>query len=400
MPNQGWIDYLVVKPTHQGTTEARLDNLIVQPTHQGTTEARLDALAIQPTHQGTTEARLDALNVFVVYTILPPTAIVPDILGVIGSPTQFDGSGSLNAVSYLWTVLSVPGGSATAFPPQALSDNGADGIISMSGNTLLYHCEETVGVTATDTSGTANNGVLQNITLAAAGKVGTYAYDTTNAFPLITPGTVLDMTGDFTFAFWFYDLAPDGPNRVIGSGPTTHPAVLWSSNLLGIWKGGFQSSGFTMVAASYTGWHHMVVVGSGTSTLFYVDGALVGTVADKTVDSMDNFCGHPVSSGQRFADRWDEIDFQTRAVSATEVTNMFNQRGGVGSTFPFTPDVAGTYQVRLTVEGGTGTDTTVASANILASFTFYSPADAVSQLSGSGDVSPYYSNRDASRGLK
>jgi hypothetical protein len=570
MPNQGWIDYLVVTPTHQGTTEARIDNLVVQPTHQGTTEARLDAITVQPTHQGTTEARLDALYVLAVWEAPPPTAVVPSFTGPVGIPTQFDGTGSLNTLSYVWTVLSIPGGSSTAFPAQALSDNGADGIISMAGNSHLYHCEDlpddtsgsgtavtltgmtrqavgilgdawqatalnnriqlspsvslgagdyTIGfwfrdlgsdgryrtgavttggtttyhiildtsnalgvwfssafhgldtgytmaaasftgwhhiavvgsgsdmlfyvdgayvgkvtgtkltavvgelggdafsdfwvdaggrldeaaiwqralsaaeITAwynggaptalvdfggtggpvsmtgnvlllhmdgagavlTDTSGNAYTATLNaGITLAAAGQVGSYAVTLTGTQPLIQPSTAMDSSGgDFTFACWFFNLQPDTQYRTMVSSTSDLLLTEITTGNVGVWvSGAFRSSGFAMAAASYTGWHHIAWVGSGADTLVYVDGALVGTVTgykpSSLLTSIGSNSGNP---GQRFADRLDEIAFWTRALTAGEVKNLYNRTGGVASTLPFTPDVAGVYTVQLEASG-------------------------------------------------
>jgi hypothetical protein len=46
-------------------------------------------------------------------------------------------------------------------------------------------------------------------------------------------------------------------------------------------NGGFKDSGFSVNTLS-NGWHHVVAAGQGTSTTYYVDGALAGTIPFKS----------------------------------------------------------------------------------------------------------------------
>jgi len=169
MPNQAWLDTLNASVLQQGTTEARLDGV--------------SALALQ---QGTSESRLDGVTAFAMWSAVPPLAIVPDIAGNVGALATFDGSASQNVLSYVWSVVSVPGGSTTSFPLQILPDNGVDGIIPMASNVALYHCQESAGATVgVDTSGSSNNVTLFSVVpgTVAGPDAGSFAWDTTAGFP-------------------------------------------------------------------------------------------------------------------------------------------------------------------------------------------------------------------------
>ena len=115
-----------------------------------------------------------------------------------------------------------------------------------------------------------------------------------------------------------------------------------------------------MTTADYQGWHHIAAVGSGTTTAFYVNGASVGSSDRKSVADIHSV-GNYQDGGQVFADRIDEFAVWTRALSPTEIADIYDKQSKTGlgistATASFTPDVLGTYTIQLEVAPGV-TDT-------------------------------------------
>ena len=260
-------------------------------------------------------------------------------------------------------------GTATLYP-----DNGASTPVNMANNGALFHLDNNT----TDTSGNGN-GLFRSGTSFATGFDGTANgslkfVGTTSTAVLTNP---VSMSGDWTVAFWFYNLLPSTTWRtgLRGSSKDHQIMVESGSDRLGVYangNGNFRPSGFNMPSAHYQGWHHIVAVGSGSTTTFYINGVNVGSSDRKSTDnvySINNFQG--ASSGgaqQQFAERIDEFAAWTRALSATEIANIYSlQSAGVGtvsSSAAFTPDVAGTYTARLTGTKGAYTDIALATATI------------------------------------
>ena len=305
--------------------------------------------------------KLEGMIGSVVHDSPPTTAVVPDIAGPVLVPATFDGSGSTAISYYNWAWVSVPGGSSVGpvgiIP---LPDGGGVGPPDMTNNAVLYHCEEVAGTTGTDTSGSTNDATLTTITVGQPGKVGSYAWQyTATGSKAVFAASVPIAATDYTIAFWFKGVAPSSTWRVgaRASGADYHIIVESGSNRLGLYSGGFKDSGATLAVGG--DWRHLVSVGTGGDTLFYVDGALAGTVVGtQSTDAIDSI-GNKPSGGMRFADYIDEAAIWTRALSAAEILNIYNLQTGVlgtASTYAFTPDVAGTYTINLAVSASENTN--------------------------------------------
>jgi hypothetical protein len=247
---------------------------------------------------------------------------------------------------------SSPGVAPTAAP---MPDNGATSFISMANNAVLYHCEtgtpyspaipfpDSGAVTPfdmtnnsvlfhcendnLDTSGNSNNATLSSVTTNAVGQVGTYAWQFDTSASRATLASSVSCAGAYTIAFWFFGLGADGTWRAAISNASTQYAIVVSpSNLLTLYIGGSATSSITMQSASYTGWHHLAAVASGSSTDFYIDGYLVGTVAAKITTNITTI-GNSAGFSERFASRMDEVAIWTRALSAAEIENIAYYQG-------------------------------------------------------------------------
>jgi len=106
-----------------------------------------------------------------------------------------------------------------------------------------------------------------------------------------------------------------------------------TTDRLGIFNGSFQDndSAYEMLSADFQGWHHIAAVGSGSNTLFYVDGVYrCQVVGFKSTTSLDSF-GSDRGGGQRWAHYIDEIAVWDRPLLTAEIASIFNAQDGPGN---------------------------------------------------------------------
>jgi len=369
--NEGKLASELVEVFQDQAATARLTSEFVEVFQNQTVTARFTSEFVEVFQNQTVTARFTSEFVEVFRSFLTPVANVPDITGTTGSLATFTSAASTGSLgdgttltNKLWSWTSVPGGSSVAnITPTPMPNSGGTTFIAMTSNAALFHCEAGSG---TDSSGNGNTATLSNI-ISGGGKVGSnsWLYNTTTAKADLT--TPVSAAGSWTVACWFYNLGADGTTRsaFCDSGQSQVPLrIIASGNQLGCYFAGEVASGFTMLAANYTGWHHAVAVGSGSTTTFYIDGVLVGSVAVKQNNNFSCIGNIPFAVSERFAERLDEVAIWTRALTADEVSALYaNQSGnyaGTGTTFSFTPDVTGTYTVQFSMSdsivGGTYTD--------------------------------------------
>ena len=307
------------------------------------------------------DANLEGMWTTVVHTVPATAAIVPNIAGAPLVPATFDGSGSTNISYYSWSWVSVPGGSSIVVGATPFPDNGAVTPIDMTSNAVLYHCEEVAGTTGTDTSGSTNDADISTVTVGQPGKVGSYAWGFASASKAEISSPVPIAATDYTIAFWFKGLAPSSTYRTgaqSGSGGGDyHIIVNTGTDNLGLYKGGFKDSGANLSVGG--DWRHLVSVGTGGDTLFYIDGVLAGTVVGTQCTNAIDTIGNKQAGTMPFADYLDEIAIWTRALSAVEIADIYSLQTGVlgtASTYTFTPDVVGTYTINLAVSGSVNTN--------------------------------------------
>ena len=320
---------------------------------------------------------------------LLPIAVVPNISGTVGSPATFDGSGSILANSYAWTITSVPGGSSVSVPTP-FPDGGAATPIDMTDNEGLWHFEGN----ANDTSGNSRTGTVSGATLTT-GKVGSQAYqfvqtDSTDVIVFGTTGFDFVSADAFSFALW---VKPDA------SQPDANAIVISKSNLTStgyaiIQNGGANSNQYTFIVGTGAGlsgigsnftltagyWNHVAVTraANGTSTKVYVNGAQVADVnflttiasSDPVALGIGNLGPAPGTPGVVFNGVIDELAIWSRELTPLEVETVYDYGNGTyagfGETLTFTPDVTGTYTVQAEANSFWGSDSVTADAVIAA----------------------------------
>lgn len=353
------------QPTQLGRVPTTFTEHFDQPTQRGRVATEFIEHFDQPVDRG----RVPTLFAEVFWEFpgpVSPVAIVPNISGNTGVPATFDGSGSTGSIDgYRWSWVSVPGGSAiTNVSPDPFPNNGVTTWISMTGNSVLYHGE---GSNA-DSSGNGNSAVLNNIGYAA-GQVGAQSFDFLGPNSTVQPTNLIPtVSGVWSASFWFYDLQPNATWRTglrSEDGANDHPFIIETgTDRAGFYKAGspgFLYANFDMPSAAYAGWHHLVVVSTGSVTQYYIDGEFKGYAPAVCTTGLRSFgnLNALYGGGQRFALRIDEVAVWSRALSFSEVADIYAVQSaayaGTGPQLTFTPDVAGVYtvdlQVRSTVYG-------------------------------------------------
>jgi len=192
------------------------------------------------------------------------------------------------------------------------------------------------GTTAYDRSGMGNNGTLTGGAKVVLGKNGQgVQFDGVDDYIDTVPASDLAESATFTVSFWVKAVST-APNKMAiairnaqsnGTLFAIYPAdnnggrgarVYWNSTSI-ITESGVERSG---------SWHHYLFVSrSTTNHELYVDGQSVGTSA--TSKSLPNplsniTIGAWYPTSQHFNGSLDEVRIYNRALSANEVTQLYN----------------------------------------------------------------------------
>ena len=167
---------------------------------------------------------------------------------------------------------------------------------------------------ASDTSPVGSATTVESIDDRVAWK-----YSTTHSeLTLVNPPS---LAGDWTIAMWFKGLRASG-YRTATKGSDHQIIIEQNTDKLGSWSSAFVDSGFTMPSANYQDWNHIVAVGSGATTDFYINGSFVGSIAYKSSDQITNV-GNTYGYGQGFAEYIDDFKVWNRDLSSDEVMELY-----------------------------------------------------------------------------
>ena len=304
-----------------------------------------------------------------------PVAITSNISGTVGSLATFDGSGSLNADSYSWSMIGIPGGSLVEIPTP-FPDGGAINPINMTDNEGLYHFEGS----ANDASGNARNGTVTGATLVA-GKIGSQAYQfgVSDYIDFGAASTFLSAPDDFSIAIW---IKGDG-----GWTPALYDGVLgfsngftWSQGLglyftnattLRVFVGAYNGFFVEGTLGTVSEWNHIAITYISGTLRLYINGIEASSQAGgSTLTGLTNLLQvGRVGTHGNFEGTLDEFALWSRGLSPTEVADIYAAQAANDSVATFTPDLAGTYTVELTVSKSVYSTTyqDVATANAIIS---------------------------------
>ncbi len=201
---------------------------------------------------------------------------------------------------------------------------------------------DTTSTTATDRGSGGNNGTLTNMTFSQAQRPGIHGqalvFDgsndyvkiaNANAGPLTTIGT-----GDFTIAYWASITGTNTFRWVIGNWSDTGILLGLHSNDVGTFGGyvGDSSDVRSSFDIPHDGtWHHYVLTRTSGTIAFIVDGqssSLAQGTATKTgtlsANAETRIGDRPTISSQPWLGGVDDVRIYNRALSATEITQLYN----------------------------------------------------------------------------
>ncbi|MEW6513263.1 MAG: DUF6701 domain-containing protein [Pseudomonadota bacterium] len=259
-----------------------------------------------------------------------------------GSPTYWTGTWSaadINAANFgaAMTAIQQTGGTREVrvdhmvtrvcytAPIRPLADYRFDECSQYSG--AAGEAQDTIG----SYPGTPTGG-LQN---ATPGQINRYAdFSDARRFVEVPSGPALT---DWTISVWFkkpFSNSSTHSSRyyVLGSVDVRGDFLFLDRNNSYRWgvydHSGGQSNGTFQFGTLADGWHHMVLVGSGTTTLLYIDGSYRDQVPRKTQGAF-RYLGASVDSrgttnGQSFGTPLDEFKIFGMPLSAAQVTLLYN----------------------------------------------------------------------------
>jgi len=169
-------------------------------------------------------------------------------------------------------------------------------------------------------------------------------------------GTVGALNGvsAFSTSFWFrYQGTLGGSTHIPLSGAGTWYVWVNSTTNIQYASQSTNVKDFTISTINDSTWYHLVTVHDGTNATLYLDGTNLGT---QTVNSVPSTAGNAFNigrftSGGYFWNGWiDEVSVFNRALTGTEVTNIYSNKTYLNPTAIWrlnddTTDELGTYDL-------------------------------------------------------
>jgi hypothetical protein len=240
---------------------------------------------------------------------------------------------------------------------KALPDNAVNETIAnyplltnstlMNGIAGLWHFDEPAGTTGAgsviDRSGNGNNGTPTNgtVVFGNAGKLGGSAtFDGAGEYISVPDSSTIDFAGAITMAAWVYPNNFNNYQCIICSDSTSYSRnyamMLTNGNPNSVFVS-FQNSASNGInnavgistAVTANAWNHIVVTSVGTSLTVYLNGFPVGTWNNPGFAGISAGSTLHIGSeggGNNFNGSLDEVGVWNRALSATEVQQLY-QRG-------------------------------------------------------------------------
>lgn len=128
----------------------------------------------------------------------------------------------------------------------------------------------------------------------------------------------ISLSGEWSIDMWVkfpLPATPEGWRTLVhNNGYSNHNIIISSDGQLGAYNSGWYDSSYNVNGLS--GWHHLAAVASGTSTKYYIDGALVGSIPIVMQNSINVIGNGGVNQP---AGTLDEIRVQDKAMSSSDV---------------------------------------------------------------------------------
>jgi hypothetical protein len=205
------------------------------------------------------------------------------------------------------------------------------GVSSLEGTPPVgwWQLDENTGTTVYDRSGNNNNGTFTGSPSWTFGKYGS-AVDCGNTTGDYINVPNVDLPAAWTISAWFkMPLTSTGSSwhtLTRGNGGDHQIIVTRSTMELGTYDNvgatGFHGSGYYINSLG-DGWHHIAAVGSGGSTVFYIDGQKVGTSNFQSTTDVRSIGNH--FGGSQNWGTVDEVRIYNYARTAEQIAYDYNQ---------------------------------------------------------------------------
>jgi hypothetical protein len=217
------------------------------------------------------------------------------------------------------------------------------GTIDLTSNLIHYWKLDDSSGDATDSVGSltlTNNGSIAFATSTSKINNGVSLDGSSQYF---SGGLASSATTNVTIALWVYIPSSSTHGAFLHNGSNVPGG---NGYTLGVGNGDFDTAGNNLIllldsaawidsgATIGTGWHHVAVTRDATTWKFYIDGSAAGTTstASPLTPTSDFQLGRDTSN-RYFGGDLDEVGFWTRALSASEISQLYNS--GAGVQYPF-----------------------------------------------------------------
>lgn len=201
-----------------------------------------------------------------------------------------------------------------------------------TGLLIYYKFDEGSGTSSFDSSRNNRTGTLLNsATWSTASKVGPFAINT-NATLASVSASAVAVGSTWTISTWTLFPLPGSSFKTLtrndsGVANGNHHVLVDPSNQLGCYLNsdgsGFHGSGY-FVNTLTAGWHLVTAVGSGSKTVFYIDGTNVGTSNAQATDVLTTAGNWGGGGGQSWG-IFDDFRLYGRPLSQTEITALYKR---------------------------------------------------------------------------
>lgn len=243
-----------------------------------------------------------------------------------------DEYGIWNRVLSAGEISSLYNGGAGLAYPGVLGALGSSGLVAYYGfnGDILQSSAPVFAASPIQATLNANNLTNNGGVTAAAGKIGNAASFNGTSQYLTHSGVILG-SGPCSIAAWV-NASAFGSAATIVQLSDTVSLIRLAGNQFRFTADAFGSWSQDPSSITTSGWHHVVAVYDGTSTRLYVDGALVDgpdTVTGTIGATGSVGIGANYSGGQYWNGSIDETGIWGRALSATEITTLYNSGAGL-----------------------------------------------------------------------
>jgi hypothetical protein len=207
-----------------------------------------------------------------------------------------------------------------------------------------YKFDEASGQAVNSIFPGTNNSSSVTANYGAAGKINNaFSFNGTTSIVSFADNAnwTINTTDNLSISMWIYltaDVTANGYACLWGNqtGPEFYLIFVSAGNYkIGWWAGNTESKTNSMTFSLNT-WYHIILTKNGTAVNFYRNGTNVGsaTAVDNNINPTGVYVGSNThTTPESFNGRIDEVGIWKRALTATEVTSLYNS--GNGLAYPF-----------------------------------------------------------------